>query len=108
MTKQDDLAYCFAGFELQPGERRLVQAGEPVGLTPKAFEILQYLVERAGHVVAKDELLAAIWPGRFVLESNLTKHIWTPCQRSSKSMQSIRLQSTPEYPSLARRHSQRR
>jgi DNA-binding winged helix-turn-helix (wHTH) protein len=77
MTKQDDLAYCFAGFELQPGERRLVQAGEPVALTPKAFEILQYLVERAGHVVAKDELLAAIWPGRFVLESNLTKHIWT-------------------------------
>lgn len=76
MMQREDLAYRFAGFELQPGERRLVQDGQPIPLTPKVFEILQLLVERAGHVISKDELLAALWPGRFVLESNLTKHIW--------------------------------
>ena len=50
--------------------------GLPVTLTPKVFDTLVLLVERAGHVVSKDELMAALWPRGFVDESNLTKHIW--------------------------------
>jgi DNA-binding response OmpR family regulator len=34
--------------------------------SPKAFDVLQYLVERAGHLVTEDELLQAIWPNVYV------------------------------------------
>ncbi|HSC18102.1 MAG TPA: winged helix-turn-helix domain-containing protein [Rhizomicrobium sp.] len=77
MIEQGNPVYRFGDFELQPEERRLLQAGEAIPLTPKVFEILHLLVGRAGHAVSKDEIMATIWPGRFVAESNLTKHIWT-------------------------------
>jgi len=47
-----------------------------VPLTPKVFDTLVLLVERAGHAVSKDELMTVLWPRGFVDESNLTKHIW--------------------------------
>jgi DNA-binding winged helix-turn-helix (wHTH) protein/tetratricopeptide (TPR) repeat protein len=68
--------YRFADCELDPHERRLLVRGQPVILTPKVFDTLVLLVERAGHVVSKDELMATLWPRGFVHESNLTKHIW--------------------------------
>ncbi|OOG56849.1 hypothetical protein B0E48_12245 [Rhodanobacter sp. C03] len=68
--------YHFAECELDPHERRLLVHGQAVTLTPKVFDTLVLLVERAGHVVSKDELMAALWPRGFVHESNLTKHIW--------------------------------
>jgi DNA-binding winged helix-turn-helix (wHTH) protein/tetratricopeptide (TPR) repeat protein/TolB-like protein len=68
--------YRFAGCELDPAERRLVVNGRSVTLTPKVFDTLLLLVERAGHAVGKDELMTALWPRGFVHESNLTKHIW--------------------------------
>ena len=45
--------------------------GNPVPLPPKAFDLLVVLVERAGRLVTKDELLKAVWPGTFVEEANL-------------------------------------
>ena len=68
--------YRFADCELDVRERRLRVRGQPVTLTPKVFDTLVLLVERAGHVVSKDELMSALWPRGFVHESNLTKHIW--------------------------------
>jgi len=94
MTEQENPAYRFADFELQPRERRLLQAGETIPLTPKVFEILQLLVSRAGHAVSKDDMMAAIWPGRFVAESNLTKHIWTLRQSLGESEQGDRFIET--------------
>ena len=73
---QEQAVYRFADCELDPREHRLVVRGQPVTLTPKVFETLVLLVERAGHVISKDELMAALWPRGFVHESNLTKHIW--------------------------------
>lgn|GEM_PF-1044983 len=68
--------FRFGSFELDPHERRLSAHGQPVTLTPKVFDTLVLLVERAGHVVGKDELMSALWPRGFVDESNLTKHVW--------------------------------
>jgi DNA-binding winged helix-turn-helix (wHTH) protein/TolB-like protein/Tfp pilus assembly protein PilF len=68
--------YRFKDFELEPDERRLSGAGKPIALTPKVFDTLVLLVERAGHVVSKDELMRLLWPRGYVDESNLTKHIW--------------------------------
>ena len=68
--------FRFGSFELDPHERRLCAHGRPLTLTPKVFDTLVLLVERAGRVVGKDELMQALWPRGFVDESNLTKHIW--------------------------------
>jgi len=68
--------YRFGDCELDPQERRLLVHGLPVTLTPKVFDTLVLLVERAGHAVSKDDLMTAMWPRGFVDESNLTKHIW--------------------------------
>ena len=62
----------FGPFRLDAGERLLLKAGQPVSLTPKAFDLLVYLVERHGRLVAKKELLSAVWPDTFVEEANLT------------------------------------
>ncbi|MEO7325915.1 MAG: tetratricopeptide repeat protein [Dokdonella sp.] len=76
MSALEKPIYRFGEFELDPDERRLLARGEPVTLTPKVFDTLMLLVERAGHAVSKDELMRVLWPRGFVDESNLTKHIW--------------------------------
>ncbi len=63
--------YEFGAFLLDPRERLLLQDGQPVSLTPKAFELLVYLVERDGHLVDKAELLREVWHGSVVEEGNL-------------------------------------
>ncbi len=45
-------------------------------LTPKAFDVLLLLVQNAGRIVTKDELMKAVWPDSFVEESNLTQTIF--------------------------------
>ncbi len=76
MLIEEKPVFRFGEFELQPAERRLLDAGRPVSMTPKVFDTLVLLVERAGHVVSKDELMKALWPRGYVEESNLTKHVW--------------------------------
>jgi DNA-binding winged helix-turn-helix (wHTH) protein len=44
-------------------------------LTPKAYDTLAYLVERAGAVILRDELMQAIWPDTAVEENNLSQNI---------------------------------
>ena len=68
--------YRFLDFELEPAQRRLAQQGRAIALTPKVFDTLVLLVERAGQVITKEELMRALWPRGYVEESNLTKHIW--------------------------------
>jgi len=75
-TPLEKRVYRFRDFELEPDERRLSGAGKSIALTPKVFDTLVLLVERAGHVVSKDELMKRLWPRGYVDESNLTKHIW--------------------------------
>lgn len=76
MSALEKPVYRFSDFTLEPAERRLSEAGKPVALTPKVFDTLVLLVERAGHLVSKDELMKLLWPRGYVDESNLTKHIW--------------------------------
>jgi DNA-binding winged helix-turn-helix (wHTH) protein/Tfp pilus assembly protein PilF len=67
--------YRFRNCTLNPRERRIEKNGEIVNLTSKTFDILQLLVERAGEVVTRDEILGAVWNGTLVEESNLSVHI---------------------------------
>ena len=52
-----------------------VGAFVPVAIGSRALDILGVLIERAGEVVSKDEIIAAVWPGTVVEDSNLTVQI---------------------------------
>src|ERR1041385_5727375 len=67
--------YTFGHFRLDPAAKVLFCDGEPVPLTPKVFDTLQFLVEHSGRLLEKDELMQAIWQDRFVEESNLAFNI---------------------------------
>ncbi|HKP68391.1 MAG TPA: winged helix-turn-helix domain-containing protein [Pyrinomonadaceae bacterium] len=69
--------YKFDGFALD-AERRLLtdDHGRAVDLTPKAVEILSLLVENAGQLVTKEELMKRVWSDSFVEEANLSHHIF--------------------------------
>ena len=68
--------YEFGPYRLDTAERLLLRDGEPVPLTPKAFETLVALVERSGHLVEKEELMKVVWSDAFVEESNLTNNVY--------------------------------
>ena len=68
--------YGFGSYRLDAVERVLLRDGQPVTLPPKDLETLLVLVERAGHIVEKEELLEKVWPGVFVEEGNLARHIF--------------------------------
>jgi Tol biopolymer transport system component/DNA-binding winged helix-turn-helix (wHTH) protein len=68
--------YEFAGFRVDARRRVLSHvAGGPIALKPKYFDVLLYLVERAGETVDKATLLAAVWPHVVVEDNNLNKAI---------------------------------
>ncbi len=67
--------YAFGDFHLVPHERTLYRAGQPLRLAGRAFDVLLALVERAGTVVGKDELIARVWPHTVVEEGNLRVHV---------------------------------
>jgi TolB-like protein/tetratricopeptide (TPR) repeat protein len=72
-----DLPVWICGtLRVDPAEGRVLREGRPVALTPKAFELLVFLLSRHGRLVTRHELLAALWPDTFVDESNLTGAVW--------------------------------
>jgi pimeloyl-ACP methyl ester carboxylesterase/DNA-binding winged helix-turn-helix (wHTH) protein len=72
---QAPLVYRFGPFELDVRERRLSRAGTVVPLQIKVFDTLCVLVENAGRLVTKQELLNAVWAGTVVEENNLAHAI---------------------------------
>ena len=67
----DGDAISFGPFRLLAAQRLLLEGDKPVRLGSRAFDILAALVERAGEVVGKEELIARAWPQTFVEEANL-------------------------------------
>jgi DNA-binding winged helix-turn-helix (wHTH) protein/tetratricopeptide (TPR) repeat protein len=65
----------FDGYGLDLRKRVLTHRDAPIALTPKAFDVLAFLVLNPGRVVPKEELLEAVWSGSFVEEGNLPKYI---------------------------------
>ena len=64
--------WTFGDFVLDLDTHELVRAGAPVSLSPKAFELLDILVENHPKALSKTELQDRLWPGTFVVEKNLT------------------------------------
>ena len=61
----------FGSCALNLASAQLTRDGRVVPLTPKAYDVLRYLVEHAGRLVTKQELLDAGWPDVFVGDAAL-------------------------------------
>jgi DNA-binding winged helix-turn-helix (wHTH) protein len=61
----------FGPFTLDGAARQLRRSGEPIHLSPKAFDLLALLVKRRPEAIAKSEILDALWRDTFVSEGNL-------------------------------------
>jgi DNA-binding winged helix-turn-helix (wHTH) protein/predicted ATPase len=71
----DDRPYTFGGFRLDTANEQLWQGPQSVALRPKPFAVLTHLVEHAGQLVTKQQLLDAVWPGTFVSDAVLKDSI---------------------------------
>jgi predicted ATPase/DNA-binding winged helix-turn-helix (wHTH) protein len=68
-------AVSFGPFRLLPTKRSLEKDGIPVHLGGRALDILIFLVEHAGEVVSKKDLVARVWADVTVDEGSLRFHI---------------------------------
>jgi predicted ATPase/DNA-binding winged helix-turn-helix (wHTH) protein len=68
-------AFAFGPFRLLPEQRLLLEGDQPVMLGARALSILVALIDRAGEVISKRELLSLVWPNTFVEEGNLRLHV---------------------------------
>jgi DNA-binding winged helix-turn-helix (wHTH) protein len=75
-----DEAFLFEGFRLDPRAAGLFRADEnhglvPIGVGSRALDLLILLVRRHGNLLSKDEIMATVWPGMIVEDSNLPTQI---------------------------------
>src|ERR1700691_4106568 len=56
----------FGAFRLDAANRCLWRENQRIPLAPKMFSVLRYLVDNAGRLVTKDELLQNVWTETFV------------------------------------------
>ena len=62
-------------WSVDPGTNELRRGKEVARLEPKAMDVLMLLAQRAGEVVSRDELFAAVWPGAVVGDEALSQSI---------------------------------
>jgi DNA-binding winged helix-turn-helix (wHTH) protein len=64
--------WCFAEFRVDSGNKCLWRGAHAIKLKPRTFDVLSFLVERAGRLVTRTELFAALWSQTYVSETALT------------------------------------
>ena len=69
------MQFLFEDLVLDIDRRELRRGAQQIPVGPQVFDLLVYLVQNRERVVTKDDLLDAVWSGRFVSESNLTTRI---------------------------------
>ena len=68
--------YTFGQYEFDLVNYILTRQGTPLSVTRKRLDVLLILVEHAGQVIWKEDLLDKVWPDQPVEEGNLTQHIF--------------------------------
>jgi class 3 adenylate cyclase/predicted ATPase len=66
-------AFFFEGYTLDLRRGCLRTADREIELRPKSFAVLRYLVENAGRLVSKDEIVKAVWPNVIVTDESLAR-----------------------------------
>ncbi|MFO1303987.1 MAG: winged helix-turn-helix domain-containing protein [Burkholderiales bacterium] len=67
--------YRFGAVEIRTQSRQVLLDNHEAVIGARAFDVLVALIERAGGLVTKDELLELVWPGLVVEENNLQVHV---------------------------------
>jgi DNA-binding winged helix-turn-helix (wHTH) protein len=68
-------ALSFGEFVLDPDAREVRRGGEPVLLSPKAYQLLELLVLNRPKAFSKSTLQDRLWPDTFVVDKNLVNLI---------------------------------
>jgi DNA-binding winged helix-turn-helix (wHTH) protein/tetratricopeptide (TPR) repeat protein len=68
-------SYRFGPFLIDRAGYRALRGTDPVDLTPKLLDLLLHLLDHAGTLVTKEQLLDALWPGANVTENALTQAV---------------------------------
>ena len=114
MLLQGNDLFEFNRFRLDTRERLLTHDGQPVPLTPKAFDVLTVLLRRGGHLVTKGELMSSVWGDSIVEDGNLAvtismlrkalgedgKYIQTVSKQGYRFIGEVREQTVPDAASL--------
>jgi two-component system OmpR family response regulator len=58
---------------VDPGGRRVWSGDTEVALTAREYDVLEFLVRRAGQVLSKDEILAGVWELDFAGDPNIVE-----------------------------------
>ncbi len=67
------MVLAFGEHRLDLARRELRRGATLIDLEPRAFDLLAFLVQQRDRVVSKDDLLEAVWCGRIVSETALTR-----------------------------------
>ncbi len=69
------MRYVFDTFVIDAAKRELIAAGTPLRVEPKVLDLLLYLIECRDRVVSKDELVNAVWQGRFISDAAISSSV---------------------------------
>jgi DNA-binding winged helix-turn-helix (wHTH) protein len=69
------MRFLFGEYMIDADRRELQRGSDTIRVEPQVFDLLFYLIRNRDHVVTKDDLLAAVWPGRIVSESTLFSRV---------------------------------
>lgn len=83
------MIFQFGEYTLDTAQGCLRTADREIDLRPKSFEVLRCLVENAGRLVTKDELIKAVWPNVIVTDESLARCISEVRQAIADSDQKI-------------------
>ena len=75
MSVFTEQAVQFGPYRIYPEQRLVLEGGQPLRLGRRALDILLVLLEHAGRVVSKQELIARVWPTSVVEDINLRVHM---------------------------------
>lgn len=75
VTGNKSIVFKFADVEVREREFRLVKGGNVLPVEPKTFRVLLFLLRNPQKLIAKEELLNAVWGDAAVTDSSLTRTI---------------------------------
>lgn len=72
-ASRDPAPVSLGDLRIDPGARRVWNAGTELTLTTREFDVLEFLVRRAGQVLSKRDILAGVWDYDFDGDPNIVE-----------------------------------
>jgi len=69
------LLYRFDDLVMDTDRRELRRGERLVAVEPQVFDLLSFLIRSRDRVVSRDDMFAAVWPGRIVSEATLSSRV---------------------------------